>query len=243
MTLTNHEISNAMLTDGYVRRSAAFYRLVVIVERADCLPSPVNLQSCFQNRRDEPCHRCSESTTDTAPYSQRVYTEFWAVYIATRSIRQRHPQSHDEIDGRRSAVEICESKNNHEHEGKVARDRETCHRFFITLSNRIQINYELVSNETDESDSDHENQECQHCLESQLIRVTIVKTHPIQFAFVMHLVQRQFAEISCSPLKGVYTPTVSIPKPTPVEGKGVLLTSKIKRKRPRGSNGKSHAKQ
>jgi hypothetical protein len=45
-TLRKNEVSNAMLTDVYTRRSDAFFRFPV-VRLADCLPTPVNLQRWF----------------------------------------------------------------------------------------------------------------------------------------------------------------------------------------------------
>jgi hypothetical protein len=49
-TLKANEISNSMLADIYTRESGAFFRSGV-VERADCLPTPVNLRQWFGDQR------------------------------------------------------------------------------------------------------------------------------------------------------------------------------------------------
>jgi hypothetical protein len=63
-TLKNNEMSNGMLTNIYTRRSNAFFRFVV-VGRADCLPTPINLQRWFNDRRDEHCGRCGQEGIPT----------------------------------------------------------------------------------------------------------------------------------------------------------------------------------
>jgi hypothetical protein len=57
-TLKNNEISNAMLTNIYTRKSDAFFPFVV-VGPADLLPTPVNLQRWFNDRGDGNCRRCN----------------------------------------------------------------------------------------------------------------------------------------------------------------------------------------
>jgi hypothetical protein len=47
-TLKENEVSNSMLADIYTRKSDAFFRFVVVA-RADCLPTPVNLRRWFGN--------------------------------------------------------------------------------------------------------------------------------------------------------------------------------------------------
>jgi hypothetical protein len=63
-TLKNSEVSNAMLTNIYTRRSDAFFRFVV-VGRADLLPTPVNIQRWFNDRRDDNCGRCGRERRPT----------------------------------------------------------------------------------------------------------------------------------------------------------------------------------
>jgi ribosomal protein L27 len=63
-TLKDNDTSNAMLTDIYTRRSDAFYRFVV-VGRADCLPTPVNLQRWFGDRGEGNCPRCDRGRKQT----------------------------------------------------------------------------------------------------------------------------------------------------------------------------------
>jgi 3-dehydroquinate dehydratase len=63
-TLKGNEVSNGMLTNIYTRRSDAFFRFVV-VGRADCLPTPANLQRWFHDRRNENCRRCGEDRKPT----------------------------------------------------------------------------------------------------------------------------------------------------------------------------------
>jgi hypothetical protein len=55
-TLKMNEVSNSMLTNVYTRKSDAFFRFVV-VGRADCLPTPVNLRRWFGDRGEENCQR------------------------------------------------------------------------------------------------------------------------------------------------------------------------------------------
>jgi hypothetical protein len=43
------------------------------------------------------------------------------------------------------------------------------------------------------------NQEFQHCSESRLIEVMILKTHGIQFGLIVNLTQKRLSEIACSP--------------------------------------------
>jgi Txe/YoeB family toxin of Txe-Axe toxin-antitoxin module len=66
-TLKNNETSNAILTDIYTRRSDAFHRFVV-VGRADCLPTPANLQRWFNDRGNENCTRCRKERKQTLAY-------------------------------------------------------------------------------------------------------------------------------------------------------------------------------
>jgi hypothetical protein len=63
-TLKKNEISNGMLVNIETRRSDAFFRFVV-VGRADCLPTPANLQRWFQDRREENCRRCGQDRRPT----------------------------------------------------------------------------------------------------------------------------------------------------------------------------------
>jgi hypothetical protein len=63
-TLKGNEPSNAMLTNIYTHRSDAFFRFVV-VGRADCLPTPVNLQRWFGDRGDDNCRRCGRDRKPT----------------------------------------------------------------------------------------------------------------------------------------------------------------------------------
>jgi Txe/YoeB family toxin of Txe-Axe toxin-antitoxin module len=58
-TLKNNETSNAILIDIYTRRSDAFHRFVV-VGRADCLPTPLNLPRWFNDRGNENCTRAAK---------------------------------------------------------------------------------------------------------------------------------------------------------------------------------------
>jgi hypothetical protein len=55
-TLKENDVSNATLTNIYMKRSDAFFRFVV-VGRADCLPTPANLHRWFPDREYENCHR------------------------------------------------------------------------------------------------------------------------------------------------------------------------------------------
>jgi hypothetical protein len=54
-TLKENEVSNAMLADISTRRSDAFHRFTV-VGRADCLPTPVNLQRWRHDRTELPTY-------------------------------------------------------------------------------------------------------------------------------------------------------------------------------------------
>jgi hypothetical protein len=56
-TLKDNDTSNAILTDINTRWSDAFSRFAV-VGRADCLPTPVNLQRWFGERVAGNCPRC-----------------------------------------------------------------------------------------------------------------------------------------------------------------------------------------
>jgi hypothetical protein len=64
ITLKGNEASNKILTDIYTRRSDAFFRFVV-VGRADCLPTPVNLRRWFEGPREEVCRRCGKERQQT----------------------------------------------------------------------------------------------------------------------------------------------------------------------------------
>jgi hypothetical protein len=64
-TLKGNKISNAMLTNVYTPRSDAFFRFVVIVGKADCLPTSVNLWRRFNDGRGENCKRCSGERKST----------------------------------------------------------------------------------------------------------------------------------------------------------------------------------
>jgi hypothetical protein len=58
-TLKVNEVSNSMLTNIYTRKSETFFRFVV-VGRADCLLTPVNLRRWFEDEREEHCTRCGQ---------------------------------------------------------------------------------------------------------------------------------------------------------------------------------------
>jgi hypothetical protein len=62
-----------MLTDIYTRRSDAFYQFAV-VERADCLPTPVNLWRWFNHRGNENCPRCDKERKQTLAHVLNEYT-------------------------------------------------------------------------------------------------------------------------------------------------------------------------
>jgi hypothetical protein len=63
-TLKRNDVSNRMLIDIYTRKSDAFFRFVV-VGRADCLPTPVNLRRWFRGQREETCRRCGQQRQQT----------------------------------------------------------------------------------------------------------------------------------------------------------------------------------
>jgi hypothetical protein len=56
-SLKDNEVSNSMLTNIHSRKSDAFFRFMV-VGRADCLPTPVNLRRWFNKPREERCPVC-----------------------------------------------------------------------------------------------------------------------------------------------------------------------------------------
>jgi hypothetical protein len=64
VTLKGNETSNSILTNIYTRKSDAFFRFVV-VGRADCLPTPVNLRRWFGDDREERCTRCGNERQQT----------------------------------------------------------------------------------------------------------------------------------------------------------------------------------
>ena len=63
-TLKRNEVSNAILTDVHTRRSDAFFRFTV-VGRADCLPTPANLERWFGDRDGGICRRCDRARKST----------------------------------------------------------------------------------------------------------------------------------------------------------------------------------
>jgi hypothetical protein len=54
MALQGNEVSNAMVTNIYPKRSDAFLKFVAVA-RADCLPTPANVGRWFPNRSAGPC--------------------------------------------------------------------------------------------------------------------------------------------------------------------------------------------
>jgi hypothetical protein len=62
-TLKGNEISNRFLTNIYTKRSDALFRFAV-AGRADCLPTPANVNRWF-GRREEECRRCGQNEKAT----------------------------------------------------------------------------------------------------------------------------------------------------------------------------------
>jgi hypothetical protein len=96
-TLKDNEVSNMMLTNVYTRRSDSDFRFVV-VGRADCLPTPVNLQLWFGDRRGERCHRCTLNRRPTFAHILNGCTMNFGLYTA------RHDQLSNVV---RRAVITC----------------------------------------------------------------------------------------------------------------------------------------
>jgi hypothetical protein len=63
-TLKANEVSNAMITDIYSKRTDAFFRYMILA-RADCLPTPVNIGRWFPDRVPENCTRCGMEEVPT----------------------------------------------------------------------------------------------------------------------------------------------------------------------------------
>jgi hypothetical protein len=82
-TLKNNETSDAMLTDIYTRRSDAFYRFVV-VGRAGCLPTSVNLQKWLGDRDEGNCPRCNRGRKQTLAHILNECTPNYRLMTKTR---------------------------------------------------------------------------------------------------------------------------------------------------------------
>jgi hypothetical protein len=72
-TLKMNQVSNAMLTNIYTRKSDTFFRFVV-VGRADCLPTPVNLRRWFGQQSEANCRRCGRERQQTFAHILNEYT-------------------------------------------------------------------------------------------------------------------------------------------------------------------------
>jgi hypothetical protein len=83
ITLKENNTSNAMLTDIYTRRSDAFYRFIV-VGRADCLPTPVNLQRWFGDLDEGNCPRCDRGRKQTLAHILNECTPNYRLMTKTR---------------------------------------------------------------------------------------------------------------------------------------------------------------
>jgi hypothetical protein len=64
LTLGNNEASNSLLTNIHLHQTDAFFR-VLVVRRADCLPTAANVQRWYKEREGEICGRCREEKKAT----------------------------------------------------------------------------------------------------------------------------------------------------------------------------------